>query len=430
MNIQKKKRYLGECLAIVVLIGGCLLLCNKLFCRQDAKNHYEQFFENAEDIDVIIVGSSHVVEGFYPLQMWNDYGITSYNFGNAALGPIYTYWIFRLGLQYVSPKVAIMDAYGAGKDNDKIDAIGAVHKGLDCFPLNQEKINAVLSMTSDKMQRAELLFPFISYHSRWEEDLIKEYFSRNSIDTKQMGAYYSVGLSDSILQEKISETEILNLENKTKATKAIYDFIALCRERNIEPVLTFLPLEATPDRQMEYNTAKYIAELEEIPFIDMMYTDVFNVITDGSDRNEHLNTSGAMKVTNYIGSYLRENMGLEDHRDDLEYDKWNNYYAQWRQEVILPQVMNQSDFHLILSQLNDKSYGVYIKKFNDVEFSDLERELIQQIPNLLGLEEGDALDNERHCDIRLYLYDMSTGEELSIKEFRKTNYISTYSIAD
>ena len=37
----------------------------------------------------------------------------------------------------------------------------------------------------------------------------------------------------------------------------------------------------------------------------------------------HLNLKGAIKVTNEVTKYLRNNYNFKDHRNDNEYQKWN-----------------------------------------------------------------------------------------------------------
>ena len=43
---------------------------------------------------------------------------------------------------------------------------------------------------------------------------------------------------------------------------------------------------------------------------------------DSLDKGDHLNLSGAYKVSDYIGKYLRDNYNISDHRTDEAYKKW------------------------------------------------------------------------------------------------------------
>ena len=44
---------------------------------------------------------------------------------------------------------------------------------------------------------------------------------------------------------------------------------------------------------------------------------------DTRDGGDHLNFAGATKVTAFLGSYLKGNYALSDHRQDEVYSSWN-----------------------------------------------------------------------------------------------------------
>ena len=45
--------------------------------------------------------------------------------------------------------------------------------------------------------------------------------------------------------------------------------------------------------------------------------------TDSRDKGDHLNYNGAMKVTDYVGKYLKETELFEDKRENPDYADWN-----------------------------------------------------------------------------------------------------------
>ncbi|EOS37694.1 hypothetical protein C808_03674 [Lachnospiraceae bacterium M18-1] len=44
--------------------------------------------------------------------------------------------------------------------------------------------------------------------------------------------------------------------------------------------------------------------------------------TDTMDQGDHLNLSGARKVTEHLGKYLKKEFGLSDHRNEALYKTW------------------------------------------------------------------------------------------------------------
>ena len=47
----------------------------------------------------------------------------------------------------------------------------------------------------------------------------------------------------------------------------------------------------------------------------------------------HVNLSGADKVTSYLGQYLVENYDLPDNRNNHEYESWNKECKIWNDEM-------------------------------------------------------------------------------------------------
>ena len=65
----------------------CLLGLDRALRREDGARKYSAFYEETQPIDVYFLGTSHVMDAVYPMELWRDYGIVSYNFGNPAETP-------------------------------------------------------------------------------------------------------------------------------------------------------------------------------------------------------------------------------------------------------------------------------------------------------------------------------------------------------
>jgi hypothetical protein len=55
--------------------------------------------------------------------------------------------------------------------------------------------------------------------------------------------------------------------------------------------------------------------------------------TDSLDEGDHLNLSGACKVTEYLGRYLNANYDLPVHRSDSIGEAWEEEYDEYRETV-------------------------------------------------------------------------------------------------
>ncbi|MFQ9446959.1 MAG: hypothetical protein ACLR4A_06040 [Christensenellales bacterium] len=80
-------------------------------------------------------------------------------------------------------------------------------------------------------------------------------------------------------------------------------------------LLVHLPYPANEQQQMDANAVAYIAEDYGLNYIDFVSMDqVADYATDCFDAHEHLNPSGARKVSDYLGRYITEHYDVADRR--------------------------------------------------------------------------------------------------------------------
>ena len=71
---------------------------------------YNQFYEMEENsIDVLFLGSSVAVNAFSPQEIYNDYGIRSYNLGSEQQSIFLSYFWLKEALRFQSPEVVVLD---------------------------------------------------------------------------------------------------------------------------------------------------------------------------------------------------------------------------------------------------------------------------------------------------------------------------------
>lgn len=65
---------------------------------------------------MLFMGTSHVLNAVYPMELWNDYGIVSYNFGGHGNYLPTTYCIMKNALEYTTPKLMVIDCFFLGQN--------------------------------------------------------------------------------------------------------------------------------------------------------------------------------------------------------------------------------------------------------------------------------------------------------------------------
>ena len=161
------KRAISVLLLLSLVFSGGFFLSRALAMTEGPEKN-GSFLKEDRDYDVLFFGSSHVVNGVFPMELWKDYGITSYNLSGHGAGLPASYWTMRLATQYHKPRVAVLDVLFAQSGTTEM-SISLAHELLDPFPLSKTKLQAIRDLYPTKAQQAELLFPFDVYHNRWKQ---------------------------------------------------------------------------------------------------------------------------------------------------------------------------------------------------------------------------------------------------------------------
>lgn len=302
----------------------CLLLADQLMRRDDGERKYGAFFADEQGFDVLFMGTSRVLDAVQPLELWRDYGVTSYNMGNNSEPLAMTKQVLDLAFDEHVPQVAVIDVFYMPHALDEAWTYPYRHVFLDEIPLSKAKIDAVRA-TLPESEWLEFLMPFSLYHGRWDEILSGSTERMVDCEPYMMGAELRKGrvqrhdyeLTDEIAQEAQPGDE------------ALREIAALCREHGVEPVFIALPGHASQREQMAMNRAGMIAQELGVPFVNMMLANVIDFDTDCCDEAGHLNPDGSEKATAYLGAWLTEHFALEDKRGKQAYAYWDENLASY-----------------------------------------------------------------------------------------------------
>ena len=309
----------------VLLLAMMVLYASKVLERKDAYKKYEAFFRETNDFDVLFFGSSNMQLMVNPLQLWDEYGITSYNFGNTSERLPVTYWTIKNALEYANPKVVVIEVSQYGQ-TEKYKDMYSVHLAWDRFPLSATKIKAVYDVLSPSDPRYELLFDIILYHDRWSELTVEDFSGTYS---KEKG--YAANYEYTVFERPEYEYRIDTAATETEGVKYLEKTVEELQAKGIQVVFVHSPEVNTEEKQARINAASVTAEKYNVPFIDftVMEDSVVDYATDMSD-TDHVNVQGATKCTHYLGEYLMSNYNLTSHAGDASYNDWNSAYEQFK----------------------------------------------------------------------------------------------------
>ena len=125
---------------LVLLISGMnFVLRNK----NEANIVYPYYNERKDSLDAVFIGSSHIMCGVFPMDLWNDYGIASYDYASSALVLPQSYYQVIEALKTQNPEVVVIDVSGAVYENTKVGTKEYVHVQLDNMRWSLNKVRAI-----------------------------------------------------------------------------------------------------------------------------------------------------------------------------------------------------------------------------------------------------------------------------------------------
>ena len=261
--------------------------------------------EKENTIDVLFIGDSLAYSSFFPLQMYDEYGFTSYTVSTPAQKLYETYDYFESFLEHQNPQVVVFENGNLLRD----------------FLFN-EALTAEIGR----------YLPVITYHNRWKNLNFNDFTSDISYTyTNPTKGYKKI---DNIKPTKKVDYMKKN-KNFSKISKQNIYYLKrmknLCEKKGID----FLMVSTITLKSMNYarhNAFSKIANDEKIKYIDLNLVDDIKIDweKDTYDSGEHLNYNGAQKVSKYMGKYLQDEYDLKNRKNDEKYKNWNEYLKNFK----------------------------------------------------------------------------------------------------
>ncbi len=396
--MKKKLLLVLESCAFVALALGLLIGLTNLTERKAGRNQFGPFLKDPQAYDVLFFSDSRLVNAVFPMELWDDYGIASYNLACYGTTLPVTHWSILNALDYASPKVVVLATNGVSNPDKAMSNSSEAHTALDFFPLTRNKARAIEDLMSDPKavdedgnryvdMKWEYYFPLGKYHSRWHELTPEDW--KGGTPGVQNGAEIMVDVAYEEPYEIIEED--LYAEQTGVGYIYLRRIIETCQSRGIEVLLVNLPYHPAPEiLQRHANTVGSIAEEYGVGYVDFVRLDsVVDYAVDCYDLYAHLNVSGGLKVTDYLGRYMVDHYGLEDRRQDPAYAPWadrREAYMAHKKQLL----GEQTELEHALLLLHDFDYDVRVALAPDspVYFSDTAIMLMHNIPREHVYEES------------------------------------------
>ena len=337
--------------AVCLLYGLTVLLKDKrVTFDYDTTRKVEGFYaEEKNSLDFVFVGSSQMFTSVVPAVLWEEYGITSYDFG-ANEQPMYmSYYYIKEALRYQRPKAVVLEvSYCKGLDYTHE---GVHHINLDDLRMGPVKFEAIFDVIP-KGERLPYIFELAKYHDTWTtlNQSSLEYIFADKHNPYKGYTPSTEGLADGgIFKEEIGNvTERAELPELSK--EYMEKIVQLCKEEGVDLVFLKTPNDHM-DNQPYYNAVGDLADMHDIPYLNL------NSLMPGQLHNHVFH---AETITKRIGEWLLSLYEVEDKRENPLYVQWHedaDYYYRYKHQLALNEI---ETFEEYIGELIGRDYVVCI----------------------------------------------------------------------
>lgn len=412
---------LGFCAALLVSV----IACSNFFEYKVAKEKYTSFYDAETNFDVIFMGTSHAYGTVYPMELWKEYGIRSYNWGFNHCAVAENYHLMLEVVKRTDPKLFVVDLYGMleydnwdgiGNGKYRTDKVDEQHVQFDEIPFSGDKVTAIRDIFDDYDQNIDYLWNFILYHNRWEE-IGEEDFTARELPLMGATIYSGIGSHGPFTP---TETGTIDLE-PIVGYQYLVKMMEYCAENDIQLLGVYLPYPAKPASQQVANSlAEAMNQYPNCSFVSMLDADYLTYPADLYRDNNHLNYIGACKATSWLGEYMLEHCSIESYADDpAEKAYWDGYYARYY-DYKAELLAEQTGFYEQLLLLYGTDFQAELLTDSDctaLREDSIAAEILPQLEQLTVTEQDGLLYQETPCDLQLTVWRSDTGEQLQTHYF-------------
>ncbi len=305
----------------IVVVFILVITINRIFLpkyineNQDGRITQE-YYPKAKETDVIFVGSSTVHSGIDPRVLMEEQGISAYLRANASQTMWISYYMIEDALLWHTPELVCIDTTFIKYGDDFVEE-PSTRKSLDGMRLTPSKIRCIRASMGENEKMADYIMPLFRFHSRWKELTLDDFRYAYYNKPVTINGYLpddEVGAAEPgpLVYEKEGDTEL-----SSRNVEYLRKSIELCLDRGIQVMVFKVPAHSpnwSRDYDDQINDIVKEYNLSYINFDDKNDEIGLDYSTDTPDGGSHLNASGAVKFSRYLGEYIRDNYTVSDRR--------------------------------------------------------------------------------------------------------------------
>ena len=283
------------------------------------------YAEEANSLDAVFIGSSTLRSSINPVELYKDFGITSYVIATSSQRPSALLYFLKEAQKLQKDAVYVLDINLVRHDlevwNEQNE--GSLRHITDGMKYSYNRVLCINDIVPQR--KIEYLFDIVKYHDNIKTQLNWNdwNFERNN-PWKGFNMLTTAMYLESTYKNNVCEggKDIYSLPEYGE--EVLKELLKYCKDEKIkvEFIITLNP-------SIDYQTCHYIKKVIELNgfscFIFNDYQDTMN-IDYSSDFYDglHPNVLGARKCTSLYGEYLVDKYEFKEKKDNELIKKWND----------------------------------------------------------------------------------------------------------
>ena len=403
---------------LLIKVGVCFLVLIAIVYYTDSKGYFNPDysndhtrrkwnayynFTNKQDVDVVLVGNSHLYTGLSPENLSTALGATCFILASPGTTLTDTYFSLKEAIKVCKPKIAIVETFTINDYHSHELKDGALADQLKSFSARKDIIEKTLS--------TPVLFTSGNYLSAWSNSIRNHSFIftdreqiEKNIDLRKnkqeerkelyLGRYirFTSGLEDSTLLKYNKPGFVgyngLKYKMSSEAMEYIAKTVELCRKNNVQ--LVFLTLPMYHRHVKDYQVCKSALSKAFAPFsplwLDLQSPYDYKAFTPACfentvNENQHMTYQGSLVAAYKLAHFIREKCSdkLPDRSNEMSWKQLfygnDGYFENHSPEndgvnsILMKDGMSQDGISIkeidLIKQQNGSSLLVKVNKQNN-----------------------------------------------------------------
>lgn len=344
---------------------------------------YNGFYKMQKNsVDVIFIGSSVAGNAFCPQQIYNEYGIRSYNLSSEQQSLFLSYYWIKEAYRFQNPKAIVVDLTFLRRchPEDPLNTVESLtRKCIDPMKWSSVKAEAVHDIAqrssafardpshTDYEEQSEMSYylPNIRFHTRWSSGLGSEDFDLHMCYYSELKGwntliYYADPELNPFEPYVYSESDDWSEVDPTQE-ECLRKLGELCKEKGTKLILVNLPGGITAGFD---NACSSIASDLDADYYNYAEESIYEQIDAHMPKEcviGHSNYWGSLKLSAFTGCLLSEKYGIPSVSDE-QYESTKAFYDQVTKNANLQYI---TDFDEYLDAIDDPTYIVFMSINDD-----------------------------------------------------------------